>query len=180
MSCASPLAFERLVDYFARELDGASESAVEEHLFTCAVCTTAAEAVQSLVSDLARLIPPVISTARLARLRDAGARIHETPVSAGADVDVYFRRDLDLLVHALRAELDGVGRVDMELFVLGAPPMQTEEAVPFDAAAGTVYIACQRHYKDIGFPDDLRFRLVAVDGEARRVLGEYNVRHHWL
>jgi hypothetical protein len=37
----------------------------------------------------------VVSTARLARLRDAGARIHETPVSAGADVDVYFRRDLD-------------------------------------------------------------------------------------
>jgi hypothetical protein len=174
MSC---LAFEQLVDYFAGELD---DSALEEHLFSCAACTAAAEAVQSLQSQIARLIPPVISGAHVSRLRDAGARIRETPVAAGADVDVYITAELDLAVHVLRAELSGVRRVDMELFVPGAAPMETFEAVPFDPASGTVCVACQRHYKDMGYPDDLRFRLVTPDGGSRRVLGEYNVRHHWL
>jgi hypothetical protein len=177
MSCASPIAFERLVDYFAGDLD---DDDLEAHLFSCAGCASAAEAVQALGSDIARLVPPVITAAHLTRLRGAGTRICETPVAAGGEVDVYFTPDLDLLVHALHAELTGVSRVDMELFMPGGEALETFEAVPFDPASGTVYVACQRHYKDMGYPDETRFRLVTAERGTRRVLGEYNIRHHWL
>jgi hypothetical protein len=53
MSCTAPIAFERLVEYFARELDDAGDGLVEEHLFSCAGCKAAAEAVQWLGSELA-------------------------------------------------------------------------------------------------------------------------------
>lgn len=177
MSC---IAFEQLVDYFAGDLDEASEGELEAHLFSCAACTSAAEAVHALGCDIARQIPPVITAAHLSRLRDAGSSIRETPVAPGADVHVYFTPDLDLMIHTLHADFRGVHRVDMEVFVPGAEPIQTFEAVPFDAAAGAVHVACQRHYKDMGYPDDMRFRLLTLEGGMRRVLGEYNIRHHWL
>ena len=58
-------------------------------------------------------------------------------------------------------------------------PIGRLEAAPMDPSTGAVYIACQRHYRDLGYPNDIRFRVVAVRGESRRILGEYGVRHRW-
>jgi hypothetical protein len=127
------------------------------------------------------MIPPVVTRTRVERLRADGVRIRETRVRPGEDPEVWFTPDLDLLVHVLVAELGDVRRVDVEIGPddPAAPPAATLEHVPFDAAAGAVHIACQRHYRGMGYPDDLRFRIVAVDGDARRPLGEYVVRHRF-
>jgi anti-sigma factor RsiW len=178
--CAAPLGWDRLVDWLAGELAEGEAAAVEEHLFACAACAAAGEEAQAFVAGVAALIPPVVTAARVGRLRAAGVRVLETPVAAGADADVFFADDVDLAVHALRADLGGAERVDVEMIADPAqPPVDTVPAAPFDAAAGAVYIACQRHYRAMGFPDDMRFRVVAVRGEDRRVLGEYLVRHHF-
>ena len=107
--CATPLSFETLCDYFARD-DGAevAAAAVEEHLFGCAACTDVAADVQTLTSATRPLVPPVIDAARLARLRGAGARILETRVAAGQSADATFAHDLDVLLHILEADLRGV------------------------------------------------------------------------
>lgn len=53
------------------------------------------------------------------------------------------------------------------------------EAVPYDADAGVVYVACQRHLQGEEEVEDVRFRLTGVRPDGSRVLGEYVVRHHW-
>lgn len=182
-SCSAPLRFEQVVDYLAGDLPAGEEAALEAHLFGCAACTAAAEQVRSLTGAIARFIPPVLSGAQLARLREAGLRIHETEVRAGEEAEVYFAPGLDLLLHTLVADpeqLAAAERVDLELFARGADgPLLSLEAVPFDRAAGTVAIACQRHYQG-EFPDDLGFRVVAVRGSSRRPVAEYLIRHRWV
>jgi hypothetical protein len=84
---------------------------------------------------------------------------------------------VDLLVHRLQVDTAGVARVDVELANAadGAPIMAVPDLV-FEPGAGEVNLVCMRHYVE-RFPPDAAIRLVAVDGEARRVIGEYGVMH---
>jgi putative zinc finger protein len=178
MSCAT---FERAAAYLAGELALGDEQSFEDHLFGCDACTTLLEETQAVVAGIARVTPAVVSRARVERLRGAGARIRETEVAAGATVDVTFDTDLDILLHVLRGELHDAERIDVELHDAGGMRLlHVEQAAPFDAAAGTVHIACQRHFAALGYPDDICFRVVAVAGDARRVIGDYVVRHHYV
>jgi len=180
-TCAAPLAFDRIVAYLVGELDGADEDAVEAHAFSCDACARAVEEVQALVAGLEAMIPPVVTGERLAQLRDAEVRVRETPVRPGETVDIWFGDDVDVMCHVLHVDVGDVERVDMELAGPDAAIIATMEAVPVDAGAGLVRVACQRHFQNLG-PDDICFRLIGVGGAAgeRRVLGEYVVRHHWL
>lgn len=178
-SCPSPLTLDRLASYLLGELDDADEQEVEQHLFGCARCVSVAESVQALTAGLAALIPPVITADHLRRLRGEGLRILETEVRPGEDAEAFFAADLDLMVHRLVTGPGDADRIDVELLGAAPEPLARLEAVSLDAASGAVYIACQRHYRKLGFPDDVRFRVVAVHGESRRILGEYGVRHRW-
>jgi Putative zinc-finger len=175
----SHLPFERIVAYLAGELPDDAERAVDEHYFGCAACAAAVEEVQTLVGAVAAVIPPVITGERLDRLARGGARIRATDVAPGQDVDVVFDREVDYLLHRLHADLRGAERVDMEI-VDGGEVLLRFEAVPVDVTAGVVQIVCQRHFGEMGFADDVRFRLVAVAPESRAVLGEYLVRHRFV
>lgn len=177
--CSRPLGLERVTAYLLGELDDADEHDVEQHLFGCASCTAVAESVQALTASLAALLPPVISADHLHRLRGAGMRIRETEVRPGENPEVFFAADLDLMVHRLLTSPGDAERVDVEILGDAPDPLGRLEAVPRDPSTGAVYVACQRHYHDLGFPDDLRFRVVAVRGQSRRILGEYGIRHRW-
>jgi hypothetical protein len=170
MTC---LSHEQIVDYLHGEGDA---DAVEAHYFGCAACARAIDEVRALGAGLAAIIPPVVSRARLRQLEGSGLRVRETPVAPGAAVDVYFTRDVDLLVHALGANVAGAERVDFEI-VQGDRVLIGFPAVPADA--GEVLVACQRHYEG-EVPDDARFRVFAVRAGTRVLVGEYRIRHHWL
>jgi hypothetical protein len=172
------LPFDRIVAYLAGELAAADEQGLEDHYFACAACAAAVEEVEGLLGTLGTLVPPVVSRERVERLRGAGARLGATDIAAGADVDVVFGPDLDVLLLRLHADLRDAGRVDMEI-VDGDTVLSRFEAVPADVEAGVVQVACQRGFADLG-PCDVRFRLVAVRPEGRAVLGEYFVRHHFV
>jgi hypothetical protein len=174
-ACPAPVPFAALADYWGRALDQTASDAVEEHLFGCAACTERSAQVAALVRSLGRMIPPVITPARLAALAAGGARIRATPVEPGQRVAVEFARELDLLVHHLRGDLRGVRRVDCEVTADGRRLLDLVH-VPFDAERGEVLIACQRHYTALGDPDT-RFRITAFDDRGAAQVREYGVLH---
>jgi hypothetical protein len=178
VSCTSPISFETLADLWSGDLHADETSAAEAHIFACDTCAAASERLGALVSALRGAIPPVISHARRDRLVEEGVRIHVTPVEAGTPTSATFAHDLDVLIHALRADLTGVEQVDVEILTPNGDLIIVLPHVPFDVARGEVLIACQRHY-EYAFPGDPTFRLHSVTAGSRREIGSYLVRHHW-
>jgi len=174
--CVAPLSFDTLVDLWSGSLPAEAAAAAEEHLFGCDACAAASDRLGALVAGLRTALPPVISHAHRDRLVAEGARITVTPVEPGVDAHAVFRSDVDLLIHSLRAPLEHVARLDVEVFDAAGTTLGQHVHVPFDASRGEVLIACQRHYEDRGDPT---FRVVAVEGTTRREIGTYRVRHQW-
>jgi hypothetical protein len=168
---------ETLAAYFCDPPTTDAE-AVEEHLFACDACARAAERMAFIVRSLGRMIPPVVSPDTVRGLEQEGRRLRRTEIHPGQRVVVEFSRDVDLLIHVLRGDLASARRIDLEIEAMSGEGRQVLPSVPFDAATGTVLIACQRHYQE-AYPPELRFRLVASEPAGRRVVGEYVIDHVW-
>ena len=82
----------------------------------------------------------------------------------------------DLLVSRLEAPLAGVGRLDLVVHAPGLPD-EVKQDIPFDPARGEVVMSANMPQLRAMPSLRLRFELVAVDGEDRRVLGEYTFNH---
>lgn len=167
----------RLLAYWLGELPEDEEQALEEHQFACDACLDASERISALVTALRDRVPPTLSPRAMATLEARGLRLRPTVIQPGERVVVPFGRDVDLLVHRLQADLRAVTRLDVEVAnAADGAPLMAIPGLPFEPASGEVNLVCQRHYVE-RFPPDAAFRLVAVDGDARRVLGEYGVMH---
>jgi anti-sigma factor RsiW len=175
---AHPLALEALAAWWTGELGEAEAARVEEHIFACEACAAASERFAGLAAGLREQLPPVISPAQRDRLLAGGARITVTPVEAGVGASAVFGPDVDLLLHALRADLSRAERVDVEVVAEEWTEPLLCEAVPFDARAGEVLICCQRHFQHLTAKDPT-FRVHAFEAGQRRLVGEYFVRHLW-
>ncbi len=175
---AHPVAFETLVDWWTGELATDEAARVEEHLFACDACAGVFERFARLAAGVREHLPPIISAAQRDRLVARGARIRVTTVDAGIDATAVFGPDVDLLVHALRADLSRAVRVDVEVVMQGWNEPILCEAVPFDAASGEVLVCCQRHFQHMS-PADPLFRVHVVESGERRLVGDYLVRHIW-
>lgn len=148
MTCAEPISWRMLVDYWAGDLDDADTADVEEHLFGCRDCTAAAARVAAVTEALRQALPPVVSRGRVERLRQQGARLREDEFLPGDRREVIFTGDLDLLIFRLSGlDLTHARQVDFRIDVESTGElMMAADAVPFDPAAGAVLVACQRHY----------------------------------
>lgn len=178
--CERPVAFEHLVALWVGDLPEDEADRIEAHLFECEPCARASDRLGQLVGSLREVIPPVVSHAQRERLRASGVRLLETPVIAGERAHARFAPEIDLMVHVLRGDLSRAERVDVELVTPHGATRVALEGVPFDAAAGEVLIACQRHY-ELMFADgsDPIFRVFSVVGERREPIGDYLVEHEW-
>lgn len=179
MTCHDPIAWDRLVDYWAGELDAAATDAVEEHLFGCAPCTTAAARVAAVTEALRAALPPVVTRARIEALRARGARIREKVFSPGQRSEVVFLRDVDLLIHRLGdLDLTGAERVDLRITAESTGElMAAVDGVPFDAGEGAVFIACQRHYAEL--PADTVMSVSIHRPQAPVRTATYRILHHF-
>ena len=151
MTCANPIAWATLVDYWAGDLNDAETAVVDEHLFGCADCTAASARVAAVAQALRSAIPPVVLRSAVERMRARGARIRENGFAPGDRREVEFAADAELLIHRLGGlDLTGAERVDLRITAESTGALVSAvEAVPFDPAEGAVFIACQRHYADL-------------------------------
>jgi anti-sigma factor RsiW len=166
-TCAHPISWQDLVAYWADDLEPAAVERVDEHLMGCSTCSESSAGVAAITGALRQMIPPLISSARLAELRARGLRVAENPVWPGERKPVVFGREIDLLVHRLGgldlARAESV-RVTVSIEETGMV-VRDDPNAPFDRAAGEVLVACQRHFASL--PPNIVFEV-----RARGPLGE--------
>jgi len=181
-SCRSPLGWETLIAYWLGELDPAAEKRVEEHYFGCNPCSQRLEQLETLargVRAVARRsgVDMVVNDQFVSRVREQGLRVREYRVPPDGAVNCTVAPEDDLVVGRLEAPLAGVKRLDM-LTVDGNGNIRARQSdIPFVAENGAVVfapgIARLRALPATVF----RLRLLAVDGEGERVLGDYTFDH---
>ncbi len=176
MSDPCPVSVDTLAAYWSGDLAEDRQDALEEHLFACAACSARSGRMAAVVQLLRATIPPVVSAARVERMAAQGVRLRTTEVPPGAAVTVVFSREVDLLVHRLRADLADAQRVDCEVCGGDGTRLFLLEQVPFDRQRGEVLIACQRHYADLG-PPDILFRVTAHAADRPARVSDHTVLH---
>ena len=72
-SCAHPIPWATLVDYWAGDLDEAETATLDEHLFGCAACSATSARVAAVTEAVREALPAVVSRARVDRLRGPAA-----------------------------------------------------------------------------------------------------------
>lgn len=180
--CADPIGLETLTAYWLGELPEASEAMLEEHLFACADCSARfgelagiAEGVRAAVAD--GRVSLVVAARFVAAMRRAGLRLREYQLDPGGSVNCTIGTADDAVVSRLRAPLAGVTRLDVVREVGGGAPRQRIDDVPFDAAAGEVFLIPPAAWLKTMPAFTMRVRLIGVDEAGERPIGEYTFNH---
>jgi hypothetical protein len=176
MSCSSPVTWEDLVAYWARDLAAADVDRIDEHLMGCGLCLAESARVFAVVEAVRVFVPPVVTRATLETLRERGLRIEENMFAPGERRPVVFGRGIDLLIHRLSGlDLSDVRRVRVTVRVESTGDVLHEEPdAPFDAHEG-VLIACQRHYATL--PPDTVFEVRALEPSGAERTAVYTIPH---
>lgn len=175
--CRTPLAWSRLVDYWAGDLDVAASEDVEEHVFGCAACAAESARVAEITEALRAELPVVLSAEQVGELRARGLVVEENPVVPGTRRTVEFRKGVDILLHRLQGlQLTDAQSVRVTVRTESTGQVITEDHfAPFDRTRGEVVIACQRHFSEM--PPDITFDVSAEDSAGRVSRATYYVPH---
>jgi hypothetical protein len=175
LRCPGPVDGPTLVDYWLGELHAEAEQRVEEHLFSCEDCHRASAEIGTMVRRLEQLVPTVMTRPVLEQLgRRFEVRVGDVP--PGGETTIHWPRPGALHVHRLIADLTGVERLDLALFLPDGTAVGDPQSVPFDPASGEVLVTCQSHFSQL-FPAEFLIRLFRVEGESSAAIAEYTLRH---
>jgi hypothetical protein len=179
--CAAPLADEALLAWWAGELEGHDQEQLEQHLLSCDECSRrghtlagVAEGVRGLVRKgalWAALLPAVVE-----RLRREGRRVREYRVRPGGGVQCTVSPEDDVVLARLTADLGGVSRLDLVIRVDDGPGLRISD-LPFDPDAEELVLAPAVDTLRKMPAHVQRMRLLAVDPQGERPLGEYTFHH---
>ena len=178
-ACTKP---QELLEYWLGELDQARESRLDEHLFACAACSERLRALVDLGAAIRGEILRgsfgfVVPASHVRKFKDGGLRVREYSLEPGGSVDCTITPDDDLVVAYLRAGLRDVRRLDV-LVDDDTAGFHRANDVAFDPSAdGLALVPSAAFLRTLGHSRP-RVRLVAVDGENERVLGDYSFNHH--
>jgi hypothetical protein len=149
-SCAEPISEERLVGYWAGDLDPNETGRIDEHLMGCGVCTDVSERIAAVAEGLRAMIPTFVSHQRVVLLRARGLRIIENPVMAEQRRTAVFPQGADVLLHRLQVDLSRASTVEVKVSdERTGELLMVDPRVPFDPATGEILVACQRHFGEI-------------------------------
>jgi hypothetical protein len=180
MSAHDHVDFRTLVDYWLGEVGTEAEAEADEHLLACEKCGARFDEVIALAGGIREgfargRLHAFVTDGFVRRLGEQGIRVHEYRIPRNGSVNCTVHPQDQLLVARLEASLEGVTRVDAVREEPG--PLKVFHDVPFDPGSGTVLmipsIATLREMPS----HSARVRLVSVEGEIKRVLGEYTFHH---
>ena len=181
-SCAAPIPFAALVEYWCGELDAAAEARIEEHFLGCASCSAALQSLAALSSGVRAAfregaLHAAISAPFLEEMKRQGLRLREYRVAPGESVHCTIAASDDAVISRLQAPLVGIGRLDLVSMNERGELRYRLEDIPFDPEAGEVIFcpataALKQHPVRI-----YRFRLLAVGADGERTLGDYTFIH---
>jgi hypothetical protein len=180
-TCITPIGDQALVAYWLGELDEASEARVDEHVLGCAACSerlaaivALADGIRSAVSDGA--VRMFVTDAFVRSAVEHGRRVREYRVPRNGSVNCSVAPEDELLVSRLEVPLAGVNRIDVVSYLDDA---QTDvfHDIPFDAQSGEVVMAPKLAQLRAMPSHRRRFRLLAIDENGERVIGDYTFNH---
>jgi hypothetical protein len=169
-----------LLAWWLDELDAEKSNEVEEHLFSCEVCSARLrqllrlrEAVCDALSD--GHFGTVVTAKFIRSLTESGTRIREYRLPPGGSVLCTIAPQDDFVVSHLQAPLEGVRQLD--LVIEAGDQVHRLAHVPFDAMSNEVtFIPPVATLRRLG-QETQRLRLLAVTLDSERVLGEYTFNH---
>lgn len=181
-ACASPIADERLIDYWTGDLPAADGAALEEHFFSCADCGARLEAVASVAGGVAALarqgrISGIISRTMLNKLQRDGVRVRQFTLDPGETVPCAAFPGDDVVVTSLNANLAGVRTVSLRVTGPGDSLFGAIDDIPVAAAAtGVLWVTPGAFVRSMP-SQRLRLTLRSADDA---LLGEYVLEHTGL
>lgn len=179
MACASPLPFDTLVEYWAGELGTAETDRVDEHLFSCAACTTASARIASITETLRAHGSPIVTRSRVAEWRARGRVVEDNVVAPNATSSVTFGEQDIILHHLGGLDLGGAERVQVTVRVAETGVLLLEHpSAPYDRDAGEVLVACHRHFA--AFPPNVLFEATVHRARGEPQRERYVVRHTFV
>lgn len=180
MNCASPLDWDSLLGYWLGEIDADSAARIEEHYLGCASCCRRLEQLASLAGGVraaARTsdVNMVVTGPFVRRLAEHGLRVREYHVPHNGSVNCTVAADDDVVVARLEAQLGDVPRLDLVTLGSDGEMMLRQEDIPFarDGVVVSTRITTLRALP----ATTLHLRLLAVDADGERSLGEYTFNH---
>jgi hypothetical protein len=181
VTCANPIGFETLVAYWLGETPEQPQAVVEEHLFACAHCSARLEQLSAFAAGVRAAVEKgrvslVVSRPFVEAMKHCGLRLREYRVDPGGSVNCTIAAEDDAVVSHIRAPLAGVKRLDV-VRVVGDVPEQRIIDVPFDAAAGEVFMLPPAAWLKTMPAFTMRMRLIDVGEAGETAIGEY-VFHH--
>ena len=179
-----PIDFGNLEAYWLGELAAAEEEKLEEHLFGCAHCAGQLEWLAALSAGVRAglregRVAAMITPRFLEALRREGLRIREYRVPPGGRADCTLGAGEHGVCGRMQAALAGVKRIDalQRLELAGEVTETRVEDVPFEPAAGEVLVFPSAAWLRKTPANTLHVRLVAVEDEGERAIGEYTFAH---
>jgi hypothetical protein len=181
-TCQSPLTSESLIAYWLGELAPADEARAEEHYLGCAQCGHRLEELAALASgvrDLARKsgVSMIVNDEFVRKLTEDGLRVREYRVPRNGSVSCTATPEDDFVVGRLEAPLAGVQRVDMLTVDAEGNTERRQPDVPFAADSGGVVFSPSIDWLRALPACTFRVRLLAVDENGERTLGDYAFNH---
>jgi hypothetical protein len=142
--CHAPIPEDRLIDYWARDLEDSAETdRIEAHLFGCADCSSRLERLAALGAGLTTLarqgrFSGLVSRALLNRLQRDGVHVRMFTMVPGETVPCAVFPGDDLVVTVLRADFTGVDAVTLSVTGPGGVSMGQYDHVPVSGPADEV------------------------------------------
>jgi hypothetical protein len=181
-SCHSPLAWDTLLAYWLGELEPDSEARTEEHFLGCARCSRRLEQLAALAREVRAVtrnsgVSVIINDPFVRRLKESGLQVREYRVPLNGSVNCTVAPEDDFVVARLEAPLDEAERVDILYVDSDGRPEMRQEDVPFIAESGGVLFSTRIDALRALPATTLRLRLLDVDNNGERTLGEYTFNH---
>jgi hypothetical protein len=170
-----------LVDYWFGDLARPDEDRVEEHLLECDACGSALRDLVATGDGVRRLAHQgafnmVVSPSFLEAASRQGLRVREYRVRAGGRVDCTVTADDDLLVGRLQGDFRGISRLDLVVQVENGPEHRVFD-LPVSPSSAEVIVTQAMPALRAMPSSTMRMRLLAREGEADRLVGEYMFAH---
>lgn len=180
--CDAPVALDTLLQYWLDELGPAQSDSIDEHLLACAACSARLAELAALGQGVrgvfhAGRLHAVVTPAFVESLASSGLRLREYRVTHNGSVDCTVASQDDVVLSRLEAPLAGVSRLDIVSTRVSGGPEERVEDVPFDAASGEVVVIPRLAALRQAPAYRHRVRLIAVEPEGERVLGDYTFIH---
>jgi hypothetical protein len=180
--CQSPLEWPTLLAYWLGELDPDSEARTEEHYLGCALCSQRLDELNALAQGVRAVaqasgVNAVVDEPFVRRLAERGLHVREYRVPQNGSVNCTVAPGDDFVVARLEAPLTGVTRLDLVEVYPGGMGEVRHEDIPFVAESGSVVISTRIDALRALPATTLRMRLLAVDNDGERTIGEYTFNH---